>query len=179
MYTTFRHLLLVTTQISVEPCRRPERTAEKGVGDPTERGPSGFRRTGAANPRRNSGSASTVPIGIGTLYTSRYGQRLSLSCRPSGRTAMCSVPDRNVRLRHREPSSFDRRETPGREHDRRGKASSPCARTPWHCAGRRERSSLVACLSGTDRWSASATSHRTYAPVHASLPSRLRNYCGC
>ena len=55
-----------------------------------------------------------------------------------------------------------------------------CDRTSHgRCAGRRERSSLVACLSGTDRWSAAATRRHAYATVHASLESRLRSYCGC
>ena len=40
---------------------------------------------------------------------------------------LCAPFQFYVRWRHREPSSFDRRGTPGREHDRRGKASSPGA----------------------------------------------------
>ena len=94
----------------------------------------------------NLDSASTgAKRGRSPLYSRNAS--LSLSCRPSGRTATCSVPVRNARLRHREPSSFDRRGTPGREHDRRGKASSPRVRphATWALCGT-SRTQLARCM---------------------------------
>ena len=95
-------------------------------------------------------------------------QRLSLSCRPSGRTAMCSVPDRNVRLRHREPSSFDRRETPGREHDRRGKASSPGA--PARHGIVRDVANAARSLHACRARIVGAHLRRAIVPTHRSMP---------